>query len=135
MMIKQSECDNELREVLTENPDLPILVLSNDIGGGFDNYYHFVTDTHVEDMLFPDEVEKLYGDTYGLNPERWYSDLNEAQEDIEGWLWDFDHGSEYTKENGPQNQYFEWVKVYGQIAWMMAEDMPTHKYIVIRAEM
>jgi len=130
----QSKCHQKLRDVIAANPDLPIIVLSHEVGGDYDSYYQDVTDVSVEDLVFPNEVESLYGDTYGLNPERFYADVDEVQDDIEGWLYDNDHGSEFYKGAGFANQYFDWVKVYGPIAKMMAKEMPSHKYIVIEAD-
>jgi hypothetical protein len=87
-------------------------------------------------MLFPLELEKLYGDTYGVNPERYYSDVDEVADEIEGWLWDNEHGHEFMGEwqdpfGGKHYVYDEWSAVYAPIARMMAEDMPWHEYIVI----
>ncbi len=94
----------------------------------FDTYYHDVCGASVEGLLRPLEVERLYGGLYGLNPERYYTDVDEAAEDIEDWLWD---SGSYGNGAGTVSDFATWAPIYRPIARMMAEDMPWHDYIVI----
>lgn len=131
----QSEITKEILEVISHYPNLPVMVLAPSTPSDYSTYYHDVYGASVERILFPLEVEKLYGDTYGINPERYYSDVDEVAEEIEDWLWDSECGQFWDSEH--QNLKCHdwvtdgWVQTYRPIARMMAEDMPWHEYIVI----
>lgn len=120
----------KVAQVIAEHPDLPMMCLAPSTPSDYDSYYHDVYGASVQRMLFPLEVEKLYGDTYGIETERYFNDVDEVAEEIEDWLWDStDIG---TKENRPEAYGMHaWVETYRPIARMMAEDMPWHEYIVI----
>ena len=121
---------DKVAQVIAEHPDLPMLCLAPSTPSDYDSYYHDVCGASVQRILLPLEVEKLYGSTYGVNPERYFSDVDEVAEEIEDWLWDStDVG---TNEYRPEAyDVHTWVEVYRPIARMMAEDMPWHDYIVI----
>lgn len=120
----------KVAQVIAEHPDLPMMCLAPSTPCEFDTYYHDVYGASVESILQPSEVEKAYGSLYGLNPERYYSDIDDAAEEIEDWLWDStDVGAkEYRREAYDMQA---WIEAYRPIARMMAEDMPWHEYIVI----
>jgi hypothetical protein len=124
----QTERAAKVAQVIAEHPGLPMLCLAPSTPCDYDTYYHDVWGASVQRMLLPREVEKLYGSTYGLNPERYYSDLDDVAEDIEDWLWD---SSSYGNGVGTISEVATWVPIYRPIARMMAEDMPWHEYIVI----
>lgn len=131
----KSEITKEILEVISHYPNLPVMVLAPSTPFDYSTYYHDAYGASVQRMLFPLEVEKLYGDTYGINPECYYSDVDEVAEEIEDWLWDSECGQFWDKEH--QNLKCHdwvtdgWVQTYRPIARMMAEDMPWHEYIVI----
>lgn len=118
----------KVARVIAEHPDLPMICLAPSTPSDYDSYYHDVYGASVQRMLFPLEVEKLYGETYGINPERYFSDVDEVAEEIEDWLWD---SSSYGNGAGTICDFITWVPIYRPIARMMAEDMPWHDYIVI----
>jgi hypothetical protein len=120
----------KVAQVIAEQPDLPMMVLTPSMPSDYDSWYHDVTGAEVKRMLFPSEVAELYGDFYGLECDRYYDDADDVSERIEDyWLWDNDHGKPME-----QTDDGEWVRVYQPIADMMAEDMPWHRYIVIYGE-
>ena len=121
---------NRVAQVIAEHSDLPMICLAPSTPSDYDSYYHDVYGASVQRILFPLEVEKLYGDTYGIETERYFDDVDEVAEEIEDWLWDStDVGA---KEYRPEAyDMHAWVEVYRPIAHMMAEDMPWHEYIVI----
>ena len=130
---KQLERAAKVAQVIAEHPDLPMMCLAPSTPSDFDSYYHDVCGASVQRMLFPLEVERLYGDTFGLDMDRTYNDVGDVAEQIESYyLWDGEHGMTsghmfmYADENGTT-----WDDVYVPIADMMAEDMPWHEYIVI----
>lgn len=123
----QLERAAKVAQVIAEHPDLPMMCLAPSTPCEYDTYYHDVCGASVESVIRPLEVENLYGGLYGLNPERYYADLDEVAEDIEDWLWDCDHGLWLYQEEDSG----AWVDVYRPIARMMAEDMPWQEYIVI----
>lgn len=126
-MLSLTERQKEIRRIIAENPELPIMVLAPSTPSDYSSYYHDVTGAEVKQMLFPNEVAELYGDFYGLDCDRYYDDMDDVSERIEDyWLWDNDHGNPMQQTDGK-----EWAKVYEPIADMMAEDMPWHEYIVI----
>lgn len=120
----------KVAQVIAEHPDLPMMCLAPSTPSDYDSYYHDVYGASVQRILFPLEVEKLYGDTYGIETERYFNDVDEVAEEIEDWLWD-------STDAGARNSWQEvydmhaWVETYRPIARMMAEDMPWHEYIVI----
>lgn len=126
----KSEITEEILGVISHYPNLPVMVLAPSTPSDYSTYYHDVYGASVQRILFPLEVEKLYGDTYGIETERYFNDVDEVAEEIEDWLWDStDIG---TKENRPEAyDMHAWVETYRPIARMMAEDMPWHEYIVI----
>ena len=134
-MTTNEERAAKVAQVIAEHPGLPMMCLAPSTPSEYDSYYHDVYGASVQRMLFPLEVEKLYGDTYGINPERYFSDVDEVAEEVEDWLWDSECGQFWDKEH--QNLKCHdwvtdgWVQTYRPIARMMAEDMPWHKYIVI----
>ena len=126
---------NRVAQVIAEHQDLPMMCLAPSTPSDYDSYYHDVCGASVQKMLFPLEVEKLYGDTYGINTERYFSDVDEVAEEIEDWLWDSECGQFWDSEHQNLKCYDwvtdGWVQTYRPIAHMMAEDMPWHEYIVI----
>lgn len=127
---KQLERATKVAQVIAEHPDLPMICLAPSTPSDYDSYYHDVCGASVQKMLFPLEVEKLYGDTYGIETERYFNDVDEVAEEIEDWLWD---STDVGARNSWQEAYdmHAWVETYRPIARMMAEDMPWHDYIVI----
>lgn len=118
----------KVAQVIAEHPDLPMMCLAPSTPSDYESYYHDVYGASVQSILFPLEVEKLYGDTYGIETERYFSDVDEVAEEIEDWLWD---SSSYGNGAGTIDDFATWVPIYRPIARMMAEDMPWHEYIVI----
>lgn len=127
-MFSLKERQKEIRRIIAENPELPIMVLAPSTPSDYSSYYHDVYGASVQRMLFPLEVEKLYGDTYGIETERYFNDVDEVAEEIEDWLWD---SSSYGNGVGTISDFATWVPIYRPIARMMAEDMPWHEYVVI----
>ena len=139
--------EEKLRKLIAEHPDLPIMCLAPSTPCDYDTYYHDVCGASIERMLFPNEVNRMYSfpckglpnglvfSYFGLNPERYYDDIDEVAEEIEDWLWDSECGQFWDKEH--QNLKCHdwvtdgWIQTYRPIARMMAEDMPWHEYIVI----
>ena len=125
----------KVAQVIAEHPDLPMMCLAPSTPSDYSTYYHDVCGASVQKMLFPLEVEDLYGHTYGINPERYFSDVDEVAEEIEDWLWDSECGQFWDSEHQNLKCYDwvtdGWVQTYRPIARMMAEDMPWHEYIVI----
>lgn len=132
---KQLERATKVAQVIAEHPDLPMICLAPSTPSDYDSYYHDVCGASVQKMLFPLEVEDLYGHTYGINPERYFSDVDEVAEEIEDWLWDSECGQFWDSEHQNLKCYDwvtdGWVQTYRPIAHIMAEDMPWHEYIVI----
>lgn len=132
---KRLERAAKVAQVIAEHPDLPMICLAPSTPSDYDSYYHDVCGASVQKMLFPLEVEDLYGHTYGINPERYFSDVDEVAEEIEDWLWDSECGQFWDSEHQNLKCYDwvtdGWVQTYRPIARMMAEDMPWHEYIVI----
>lgn len=138
----QKERAAKVAQVIAEHPDLPLMCLAPSTPSDYDTYYHDIMGASVCRLLFPNEVNKLYSfpskglpngiafDYFGLNPERYYDDIDEVAEEIEDWLWDStDVGA---KEYRPEAyDMHAWIEVCRPIARMMAEDMPWHEYIVI----
>ena len=126
----KSEITEEILGVISHYPNLPVMVLAPSTPSDYSTYYHDVYGASVQRILVPLEVEKLYGDTYGIETERYFNDVDEVAEEIEDWLWD-------STDAGARNSWQEaydmhaWVETYRPIARMMAEDMPWHEYIVI----
>lgn len=140
--------EEQLRKLIAEHPDLPIMCLAPSTPCDYSTYYHDVCGASIERMLFPNEVNRMYPvpckglpnglafKYFGLNPERYYDDIDEVAAEIEDWLWDNTDGE--TKGKWPDAYEMHavydmraWVEVYRPIARMMAEDMPWHEYIVI----
>ena len=129
----------KVAQVIAEHPDLPMMCLAPSTPSDYDTYYHDVYGASVEGLLRPLEVEGLYGGLYGLNPERYYTDMDEVAEDIEDWLWDNTDVDAKTLETdiyGMRTRVVsfdmrEWEEAYRPIARMMAEDMPWQECIVI----
>ena len=125
----------KVAQVIAEHPDLPMMCLAPSTPSDYDSYYHDVYGASVQRILFPLEVEKLYGDTYGIETERYFNDVDEVAEEIEDWLWDSECGQFWDSEHQNLKCYDwvtdGWVQTYRPIARMMAEDMPWHEYIVI----
>ena len=129
----------KVAQVIAEHPDLPMMCLAPSTPTDFETYYHDVCGARVGGILRPLEVERLYGGLYGLNPERYYTDMDEAAEDIEDWLWDntdVDAKTLDTDIYGMRTRIVsfdmrEWEEAYRPIARMMAEDMPWQECIVI----
>ena len=132
---KQLERATKVAQVIAEHPDLPMMCLAPSTPSDYDSYYHDVCGASVQRILLPLEVEDLYGHTYGINPERYFSDVDEVAEEIEDWLWDSECGQFWDSEHQNLKCYDwvtdGWVQTYRPIARMMAEDMPWHEYIVI----
>ena len=125
----------KVAQVIAEHPGLPMMCLAPSTPSDYDSYYHDVCGASVQKMLFPLEVEKLYGDTYGIETERYFNDVDEVADEIEDWLWDSECGQFWDSEHQKLKCYDwvtdGWVQTYRPIARMMAEDMPWHDYIVI----
>lgn len=133
---KQLERAVKVAQVIAEHPDLPIKVLVPSTPSDYDTYYYDAYGASVRKLLFPKEVNALYGDFFGLDCDRYYDDVDELAEIIESYyLWDGEHG---VYSHGPRElgrymypELGRWEDVYQPIADMMAEDMPWHEYIVI----
>ena len=122
--------EEQLRKLIAEHPDLPIKVLAPSTPSDYETYYFDAYCAEVCDLLFPNEVAELYGDSYGLDCERYYDDVDEVADEIEDWLWDSECGKA-LHGFGANSLSDLWIEVYRPIARMMAEDMPWHEYIVI----
>ena len=114
-----------VRSVIDENDSLPLIVLAPSTPSDYDTYYHEVTGANVVDLLNARTVEREYGETYGLDPERIYNDIDEVAEEVEDFLWD-----SYRLANEAID-FATWIPIYRPIAKMMAEDMPWKKFVVI----
>lgn len=129
--------EEQLRKLIAEHPDLPIMCLAPSTPCEYDTYYHDVYGASVEHLLFPNEVKKLYGDTFGMDFDRYYNDADEVTEQVlDYWLWDGDHGHELMEEHKDSSgrrhwDYKHWSETYEPIARMMVDDMPWHDYVVI----
>ncbi len=112
--------NEQVRKVLNDNPKLPIVLLTEAVGNwdDYQYYYHEGIEAKVEWLLDVSKLEKQVGMTFGLNPEKIYSDYDYAAEDIADWLYD---NSDDTWEDGE----------YSRIAEMIADDLPWEETIVI----
>lgn len=140
-MIDDTKHVPELLAALMEHPDLPVIVLAPSTPSDFSTYYHHLWRVYTERLLFPQEVEELYGGYFGLSDERYYSDECEVQEAVECYLWDEQQATYDPKTKSwlpgraaEQMDEDEWGEVYRPIAAMMVDDMPWHEYVVIDVE-
>lgn len=129
---------DKVRSVIAESTELPIILITSDYGGEYDSYYHDIDDIYVTSLLFPHEVERMYGDTFGLDEGKYYDDIDDVSEMVENyWLWDNGHGFHSKTVRigqtsfGASTAVRDWIETYRPIARMIAEDMPWHKYVVI----
>ena len=126
--MNELERAERVRQVLDAHPGLPVLVLAPATPCDYSTYYHEVMGAGVCRLLFPSEVERLYGDSYGLNVEKTYDDVDEVEEDVYDWLWE---NVDNPFVGGLTAYGLPWRDVYGPVARMMAEDMPWRDYVVI----
>lgn len=138
----------KVAQVIAEHPDLPMMVLAPSTPSDYDSWYHDVTDARVDSVLKPDDVYKKYGSYCGLNVEKYYTDDDDAREDISEWLFEiwYDQASlngmrqrreitvsnddELTEFIGADYRYTAY-ELAENVAWKYVEDMPWHEYIVI----
>lgn len=142
--------DEQLRSLMAEHPDLPMMVNSPSLPSDYDTYYLDVCSARVDCILKPDDVEKRYGDYHGLNCEKYYNDEDDAVEDVSEWLFEiwFDKAWLYgmsfasTKANddiltefcGYEYDYGNDVSIAtmaDNVARAIVQDMPWQDYIVI----
>lgn len=126
----------KLARLLEQEPDAEVVVLATMMTYDFDTCYESVCDAYVADIIMPTDVEcagsRLHGEaigTWGLDPERYYEDHDEALDAVEWFLWDAGCGSALAKADRDA-----WAKVYAPIARMIVDNMPTHRRIVIETE-
>jgi hypothetical protein len=150
--------NEQIRQVLSEHPDLPVMLLTPNCGcdsDGYSTYYHVDIEASVESVLKPDEVQDA--ENYvGLSSEKWYTDEDDAVEDVSTWLferWCDDamlHGMDnpYFSKEAPDDMLtafcgFEYRYERGRSMAIIAEnlarqivrDMPWHDYVVIEASL
>ena len=148
----------QVREVLNANPDLPIMLLtpSTDSYDGYNSYYHKGIEAEVQNILRPWEVNKKTGSYWGLSDEKYYTDEDDAVEDVSEWLFyawnddaranghvpqfqhvqDLDEDEAMTTFCGYRYDYSNDVSIElmaENLARHIVEDMPWQKYVVIRA--
>lgn len=86
------EVNAEIRQLVEEHPDLPVMVLAPSTTCEFDSYWHDATGARIAWLLYPTEVQgEDWHDSsryVGLSYERFYSDEDEAIEDVSDCLWD-----------------------------------------------
>lgn len=135
----------QLRKVVAEHPELPMMVLAPSTPSDFDSWYHDVCGASVESVLKPDDVAKQYKDACGLNYERFYTDEDDAVEDVADALFDawFDealrHGMrQMTWDEVPSEMLTEFcgaemdmADFSGDVARAMVRDMPWQDYVII----
>ncbi len=113
--------NEQIRKVLNENPDLPVVLLteavSQDLGWSY--YYHEGIEARVEWLLNPSKLYDQIGTAFGLNLEKIYDDEDYARDDIAESL--YDNAREPWDDDGE----------YDRIAQMIVDDLPWVKTIVI----
>lgn len=75
----------KVAQVIAEHPDLPMMCLAPSTPSDYSSYYHDVYGASVQRILFPLEVEKLYGDTYfwtSSPTRRGVSDMNDIYAEV-----------------------------------------------------
>lgn len=127
MREKALDATFQLADILFRRTDLPIIISAPCTPEDFDYWYHEVVSVKVCSLLNTEDVEKEYGEAFGLPLERYYDDVDEVSERIlDYWLYDNDHGKPMERFDDD-----EWTDTYKPIADMMARDMPWQEYIVI----
>lgn len=140
----------QVREVLDANPDLPIILVTENGPNDFSWYYHEGIGARVEHLLFPEFVEG-----WGLNEEKIYDDLGDAVEDVATHLFEewYDHAYKYatleqrqsmreaipddglTAFCGYDYDYEHNVSIDHMaevLAYELVNDMPWQEYVVVR---
>ena len=128
----------DVAKVLSAHPDLPVILLTDDLGDMYDCHYSECRGATVERLLFADDVVETYGAPFGLEPGRVYDDESDVAERIVGsYLWDGLHGTDlcpaYSGESHREVND-NWIEVYDEVADAMAADMPWRDFVVIRGE-
>lgn len=151
-MKTKTEVSTEIRNLLEEHPNLPIMVLAPSVCGDYDSYYHDATDASVVGILKPDDVKRQCGDYEGLNPEKYYNDYDDAAEDVSECLFDswmdhaIRHGCEpFHKDKAPDDILTEFcgyeydythdvsmATMADNLASEIVNYMPWQDYIVIK---
>ena len=125
----------DIRKVLNEHPDLPVIVLGESIGGGdFTYYYLSHVEADVEWLLFHEEAKLP-----GIGDDKIYNDEDEVRLRVAEGLcdeWEFEamkHGMEY----GGSLEEFCGMPGLTDMADKLAEAMtnaaPWKQYVVIEA--
>ena len=136
--------DVELRKLMAEHPDMPLMAKCPSLPCDYDSYYLDVCGAYVETILKPDDVKKKYGHYFGLDSERYYWDEDEAIEDVGEHVFDtwFDvaltHGMENDYSKTPDGLLTEFCDAESglgdfseDLAKAIVEDMPWQDYIMV----
>lgn len=136
--------DAELRKLMAEHPDMPLMADCPSLPYDFDNYYLDVCGAHVETILKPDDVKKKYRHYFGLDYEKYYWDEDEATEDVAEHVFDawydiaLEHGMYNDYSKTPDELLTEFCNAESglgdlseDLARAIVDDMPWQDYIVV----
>ena len=152
MSLDPKERARQVRDVLDAHPSLPIMVLAPSVPTDYDSCYHDVIDADVQYVLQPDDVHRANAhkanDGYvGLDYEKFYTDEDDAVEDVSEWLFDvwyneaIRHGMPFRSPYGEPTQSDALTEFCGAssdmgnfsdtVARAMVRDMPWREYVII----
>lgn len=128
------DANAKLRKVLNANPDLPVILLTENGPDDYYSYYHEGIEASVTDLLFGSDVPNM-----GLDYDRIYDDSDDVAECIAECLYDSWYdlaGCCGTDGNETLSRLlgFDAADFADKLADAMARDgMPWEKYVLVRA--
>jgi hypothetical protein len=126
------DANAKLRKVLNANPDLPVILLTENGPDDYFSYYHEGISVSITDLLFGSEVPNM-----GLDDCRIYDDSDDVAECIAEALYDswVDAAIWCAGSNRLEELLgFDAADFADKLADAMARDgMPWEKYVLVRA--
>lgn len=126
------DANAKLRKVLNANPDLPVILLTENGPDDYYSYYHEGIDVNVTELLFGSEVPNM-----GLDDCRIYDDSDDVAECIAEALYDswYDAAIWCGGSNALDELLgFDAADFADKLADAIARDgMPWEKYVLVRA--
>ena len=126
------DANAKLRKVLNANPDLPVILLTENGPDDYYSYYHEGIEAGVTDLLFGSDVPNM-----GLDDCRIYDDSDDVAECISEALYDswYDAGIWCGGSNALNELLgFDAADFADKLADAIARDgMPWEKYVLVRA--
>lgn len=140
--------ETELRKAMAEHPDLPLMANCPSLPSDYDNYWLDVVGVRIESILKPAEVNRQWGDYFGLADDRYYWDDDDAIDAVSDWLFNgwYDeariHGMAYypwrTHDPSPSDVLTDFCGAESDIGYFadslarsLVREMPWQDYIVI----